>query len=116
MKVIDHLFYIRIKKVKIISQYNYESVDSFKQYKEKVNELYGEDASERVEKEIIKDNSQRFKELASEGELLFFDYRTMHYFNSTVDKVLDKIVTDDGLECFVITTPFDNDFPINYMF
>ena len=42
-----------------------------------------------------------------EDETLFYDLNTMQYFTAGIDDVLQKIVTDDGLECYIISTPFD---------
>ena len=76
---------------------------SYRDYKNKVKELYGEDADEKVITEIAKDKSRELPE----GEILFYDHNTLQYFNSTFDEVFQKIDLEDGMECYAITTPFD---------
>lgn len=76
---------------------------SYREYKNKVNELYGNDADKHVVTEIAKD---KYAELP-EGEILFFDYNTLQYFNSSFDEVLQKVELEDGMECYIISTPFD---------
>lgn len=76
---------------------------SYREYKNKVKELYGEDADERVIAEIAKDKSKEIPE----GEILFYDHNSLQYFNSTFDEVFQKIELEDGMECYAITTPFD---------
>ena len=81
--------------------------NSYKEYRMKVKELYGDEADDRVIDGMDRD---RFKEWADEiedGEQLFFDMNTGQYFMSTVDNVIQKTVMDDGLECYIISTPYD---------
>lgn len=79
---------------------------SYKEYRNKVNELYGEDADQRVKNEIANDHRDE-EELIPEGEQLFYDFNSMQYFTSTIDEVLQKTTLDDGMECYIISTPFD---------
>lgn len=59
---------------------------SYKEYKNKVDELYGEGAHDKVVGEIAKD--QYKEELRPEdGEILFFDEFSGRYFHSTIEKV-----------------------------
>lgn len=81
--------------------------NSYKEYRKKVEEIYGEEADDRIVEEIAKDKYQEWAEEIEEGEQLFYDLNSMQYFTSTVDHVLQKTVTDDGLECYIISTPFD---------
>jgi hypothetical protein len=61
--------------------------NSYKEYKAKVTELYGEDADTEVRKEIAKDHYEEQK--PSTGELqLFYDEFSQRYFESTTEKVL----------------------------
>lgn len=80
---------------------------SYKEYQNKVKELYGEEADHRVKTEMAKDHLEEAEESIPEGELLFFDFNSMQYFTSTVDEVLQKVTLDDGMECYIIETPFD---------
>ena len=74
----------------------YALVDhSYKEYTKKVKEMYGEDVDRQIRDEI------------GEDEQLFYDLNTMQYFTASIDDVLQKTVTDDGLECYIISTPFD---------
>lgn len=81
--------------------------NTFKEYRGKVNEIYGEDADERVAEELAKDQYERFEDIPKDEEILFYDLNSLQYFRSTLDDVVQKTVTDDGLECYIISTPFD---------
>ena len=81
--------------------------NSYKEYRKKAEGLYGEDADDRIVQEIAKDKYDEWFEEIEEGEQLFYDLNSMQYFTSTIDNVLQKTVTDDGLECYIISTPFD---------
>ena len=61
---------------------------SYKDYKKKLKELYGEEADTEIRHEIVKDkhNDQEFS--IPEGEELFFDYNSLQYFHSTMEEVL----------------------------
>lgn len=61
---------------------------SYKEYKAKVTELYGEEADAEVKKELAKDKYEEQKP-ATTGELqLFYDEFSQRYFESTTEKVL----------------------------
>lgn len=60
--------------------------NSYKEYRGKVSELYGEDADERVKSEIAKDKYEGSEEL-DDGQRLFFDSFSGRYFESTINKV-----------------------------
>lgn len=79
-----------------------------REYASKVKELYGEDTDDLVKRELVKDKYEEHKTDISEGEVMFYDIRAMNYFTSTVDKVLDRVVMEDGRVCYMITTPFDD--------
>lgn len=81
--------------------------NSFKGYRRKVNEIYGEDADERVAEELAADEYEGFDDIPKDEEILFYDLNSLQYFTSTLDDVIQKTVTDDGLECYIISTPFD---------
>ena len=64
---------------------------SYKEYREKATELYGEDTDINVKQEIVKakyrnNEEDNFFDL-KEGEELFFDYEGVRWFHSTVEKV-----------------------------
>lgn len=54
--------------------------NSFKEFKKKANELYGEDAGERISEEIAKDNYEEIK--PEEGKELFYDEFSGRYFHA----------------------------------
>ena len=59
--------------------------NSYKEYKAKVGELYGEDANERINEELAKD---KYEEVKTElDELIFYDEYSKRYFKSTLTKV-----------------------------
>lgn len=61
---------------------------SFKEYKSKVQELYGDDADINIRNEIAKDKYDICDiELVGE-ELLFYDEYSQRYFNTTMENVL----------------------------
>lgn len=66
----------------------YALVDSsYKEYKAKVKELYGEDANDNVQTEIAKDKYDKNDVLNSDEEELFYDEFSKRYFKSTKFKV-----------------------------
>ena len=60
--------------------------NSYKEYKDKVKELYGEEADTNVRAELAKDkyNGQQ----VNEDKRLFYDEYSERYFESTIEKVL----------------------------
>lgn len=80
---------------------------SYQEYRNKVTEIYGEDADDQIKEEIVKDRRKEFEENLPEGEALFFDYNAMEYFNASFDDVLQKVTMEDGLECYIISTPYN---------
>lgn len=59
--------------------------NSYKEYKVKVGELYGEDANERINEELAKD---KYEEVTTElDERLFYDEYSKQYFKATLTKV-----------------------------
>jgi hypothetical protein len=62
--------------------------NSYKEYKKKVDELYGEEAGARVRAEITKDHMDE-SDIPEEddGKLLFFDDYSSRYFRSTIEQV-----------------------------
>ena len=62
--------------------------NSYKEYKKKVDELYGEKAGEHVRSEIAKDKYAGDEETSDNGGELFFDFYSGRYFHSTREKVM----------------------------
>jgi hypothetical protein len=61
---------------------------SFKEYKEKVNELYGEDADITVRSEIAKDKYEDNDISVDEGRQLFYDNFSERYFEARMEDVI----------------------------
>lgn len=63
---------------------------SYKEYKNKVKELHGEEADAEIKTEIAKDHYDEEKPdlKPSKDERLFFDFYSMRYFYSTLENVL----------------------------
>lgn len=59
---------------------------SYKDYKEKVNQLYGEDADARIKEEIAKDDYENYA-VTDNNKILFYDYYSHRYFESTMEDV-----------------------------
>lgn len=73
----------------------YALLDStYRGYKRKVRELYGEEADVRVQKSLEKEA------LEEPEKLLFYDMHLNEYFESECELVR----FDDGLECFIVNT------------
>lgn len=62
--------------------------NSYKEYKNKVEELYGEDANDNVTAAIVKDKYEDVDISVEEDKLLFYDLFSERYFESTMEKVL----------------------------
>ena len=59
--------------------------NSYKEYKNKVTELYGEDANDRVNEELAKDKYEKTE--VKNDEKLFYDFYSGQFFKSTLTKV-----------------------------
>lgn len=82
--------------------------NAYREYRGKVKELYGDDADRNVVTEIAKEKVRESEDLElPEDEQLFYDCNSLQYFVSTVDQVLQKTEMEDGMECYIISTPFD---------
>ena len=67
----------------------YALVDgSFKEYKTKVGELYGEDADERINDEIAKDKYKANPVAVANDKKLYYDAYSKQYFEATGEDVL----------------------------
>lgn len=83
--------------------------NSYSNYREKVKELYGDDAEDKIVESMNEDMYDEFDDLDFEDEelQLFYDGSSCSYFTSTMHDVIQKVVMDDGLECYYISTPYD---------
>lgn len=76
--------------------------NSYKEYKNKVEELYGEGANKEVRSEIAKDHYRETDISVKASEQLYYDEFSGRYFTSTSEKVLkaeyevNRILTEDG--------------------
>lgn len=61
--------------------------NSYKEYKKKVTELYGEDANDNVKEEIAKDKYAESELKPADGMKLFYDDFSGRIFESTIEKV-----------------------------
>lgn len=91
---------------------------SYKEYRNKVNELYGEEAEDKVKNEIANDHYEEYEEdedceedamieEESDKVKLFFDYNTLTMFRAPMNKVITKTIMDGGTECYIITSPIN---------
>jgi hypothetical protein len=62
--------------------------NSYKEYKKKVEELYGEGADARVKGEIVRDKYDETDVSREDEKQLFYDYFSERYFESTMEEVL----------------------------
>lgn len=81
---------------------------SYKEYRRKVEDIYGEGSDNKVMQQVTVDEyEETLIEEIPEGELLFFDFNSMQYFTATLDDVVQKVEMEDGMECYILNTPFD---------
>lgn len=67
----------------------YALVDNYyKEYKNKLKELYGDDADTKVTQEMARDKYKEYDVPVSEDKQLFFDMFSMRYFESTMEEVM----------------------------
>lgn len=62
--------------------------NSYKEYKAKVAEMYGEEAVQNVRKEIAKDHYEDEDIEVDDGKQLFYDETSQRYFESTMEDVI----------------------------
>lgn len=60
---------------------------SYKEYRKKVTELYGEDADKNIRNEVVKSKYSEFDSDKEEDEILFFDEFSGRYYETTMEKV-----------------------------
>lgn len=87
---------------------------SYKEYRNKVNDLYGEEADDEVRVEVTKDYYNEYEdcdevdiEEESDDAKLFFDFNTLQMFRAPMSKVINKTIMDGGTECYIITSPIE---------
>ena len=61
--------------------------NTYKDYKKKVEELYGEEAGAQVRAGIAKDTYEEDKPTVSDGKLLYYDFYSDRYFEATAATV-----------------------------
>lgn len=98
-------------QAKLVSAYALLS-NSYNEYRRKANDIYGEDADSQITESVIKDHYEEIEEVESGEKKLFWDYTTCRYFEARMEDVVQKITMDDGLECYILSSPFD--MPRNY--
>lgn len=62
--------------------------NSYKEYRNKVDELYGEEAGQKVREEIVKEKYTGDVITSNNNEELFYDFYSGRFFNSTKEHVL----------------------------
>ena len=67
--------------------------NSYKEYKKKVTELYGENADAHVREELAKDAYEESDVECEDNKLLFYDEYSRQYFNATMEEVLEAEYT-----------------------
>jgi hypothetical protein len=79
--------------------------NSYKEYKKKVTELYGEDADANVRTELAKDAYAESDIEYEDNKLLFYDEYRQEYFNATMEDVLTaEYVLNRDLSCHEYVT------------
>lgn len=62
--------------------------NSYKEYRNKVDEIYGDEAGEKVREEIAKDKYTGDGKLEDDSKELFYDFYSGRYFESTKEAVM----------------------------
>lgn len=91
----------------------YALIDSsYKEYRNKVNEMYGEEADSNIRKEIAKDKYEESNVSKSGEKQLFYDMYSSRYFESTMEAVQKaeyKTSTDMLINCGTTVNTFYNE-------
>lgn len=61
--------------------------NSYKEYKKKIIELYGEDANDKITEEFVKEKYEEYETPVSEDKKLFYDEYSGRMFESTIKDV-----------------------------
>ena len=83
--------------------------NSYKEYKKKVDEVYGEGATQNVQAEIAKDKYEESDFEPDDGMKLFYDEFSGRYFESTIEKVQQaeyNINRDLNMQCYALLNDF----------
>lgn len=72
--------------------------NAFKDYRNKANDVYGEDADTNIKNAVMKAKFDDTMELHPDKALLFYDHHSMRYFESTMENV--KKAEEEFLEDF----------------
>lgn len=80
--------------------------NSYREYRDKVDEIYGEGSDNKVIAEMVRDNEED-EFTIEEGEKLFFDMTTMRYFTAPMEEVIQEAELEGGNKCYIISTPVD---------
>lgn len=83
--------------------------NSYKNYKKKVVELYGEEADREVKSSIAKDKYEETDVKVDDTKKLFFDFYSSRYFEST-DEIVRKAEYDLNRELSIMSYASLNDF------
>lgn len=83
--------------------------NSYKDYKKKVVELYGEEADRKVKSSIAKDKYEETDVKVDDTKKLFFDFYSSRYFEST-DEIVRKAEYDLNRELSITGYASLNDF------
>ena len=83
--------------------------NSYKDYKKKVVELYGEEADREVKSSIAKDKYEETDVKVDDTKKLFFDFYSSRYFEST-DEIVRKAEYDLNKELSIMSYASLNDF------
>ena len=95
------------KQASLVSAYGMLE-NSYRQYKNKVKELYGDEVDKEVVETVIKEEFPEEPEPdLPDGKFLFYDFKTLQPFRARMEDVITKITLDDGLEYYIINSPFD---------
>lgn len=62
--------------------------NSYKEYKNKVNDIYGDDADSNIKHELVKDKYEENDISVDDDKMLFLEMISGRYFESTVEEVL----------------------------
>lgn len=62
---------------------------SYKEYRKKVAELYGDEADEKVREEIVKDRLADAEPNIAQEKLIFYDWFSLRPFESTIEDVVN---------------------------
>lgn len=83
---------------------------SYKEYKNKAKDVYGDDADKTIKQKMAEDRYEVDDSEDQEDSQLFFDFNTLQYFRSTMGEVVQKVEMEDGMECYIINTPFSSSY------